>query len=91
MLRKAVLGILVVAATALSSAVPAGSAHAGPLARVKTAVKIGLESDRRALHDLACGQGVKAAAKDVIGGAKAEAFVLTHKNGGIGFGKQKPC
>ena len=74
MLRKLVLGLAVVVAT--SSVVTTGSAEAGPLTRVRGAIRANLEGDKRALHDLACGLGARQAARDVIGGAKLGVTIL---------------
>ena len=89
MLRKLVLGLTLAVVTATTSVATAGAAHAGALTRLKGAISANLEGDRRALHDLACGQGVGAAARDVVGGAKLGVTIL--RGGGGGFGKQKPC
>ena len=89
MLRKLVLGLTLAGAATMGSVVTADSAQAGPLTRVGGAIHANLEGDRRALHDLACGQGAGAAIRDVVGGAKLGVTVL--RGGGGGFGKQKPC
>ena len=89
MLRKLVLGLTLAGAATMGSVVTADSALAGPLTRVGGAIHANLEGDRRALHDLACGQGAGAAIRDVVGGAKLGVTVL--RGGGGGFGKQKPC
>jgi hypothetical protein len=89
MTRKLLLGLTLAAAAATVSLGSAGSAHAGPLGRVKGAISANLQGDRRALHDLACGQGVRAAARDVVGGAKLGVTFL--RGGGGGFATQKPC
>jgi hypothetical protein len=85
MSRKLALALML----AVVSVATAGSAHAGPLARIRGAIHANLEGDRRAMHDIVCGQGARAAARDVIGGAELGATIL--RGGGGGFGKQKPC
>jgi hypothetical protein len=89
MIRKLLLGLTLVAATATGSVVSAGSAHAGPLTRVRNAVHANLQGDARAVHDLACGLGAREAVRDVVGGAKLGVTFL--RGGGGGFAKQKPC
>ena len=71
MLRKLVFGLTLAGAATMGSVVTADSALAGPLTRVGGAIHANLEGDRRALHDLACGQGAEAAIRDVRGGRKA--------------------
>ena len=83
------LGLTLAVATATGSVVSAGSAHAGALARLKGAVRANLQGDARAVHDLACGNGARAAARDVVDGAKLGVTFL--KGGGGGFAQQKPC
>jgi hypothetical protein len=89
MIRKLMLGLTLAAVTATGSVVGAGSAQAGALVRVKGAIHANLQGDARAVHDLACGQGVRAAARDVVGGARLGVTFL--KGGGGGFAQQKPC
>jgi hypothetical protein len=88
MLRRLVLGLTLAVFTMMSSFATVSSAHAGPLTRVKNAVKADLEGDRRALHDLSCGRA-KAAVRDVVDGARLGVTILN--GGGGGFGGEKSC
>ena len=91
MLRKIVLGLTLAGVATMGSVVTsAASAHAGPLTRLKGAIHANLNGDRRAAHDLVCGQGARAAVRDVVGGARLGATILL-RGGGGGFTKQKPC
>jgi hypothetical protein len=90
MLRKLVLGLTLAGVATMGSVVSAASAQAGPLTRVKGAIHANLDGDRRAAHDLVCGQGARAAVRDIVGGARLGATILL-RGGGGGFTKQKPC
>lgn len=87
MSQKIILGSILALIVGMSTFGTASPAHAG---RLGSAIGVGLEGDRRALHDLACGQGPVQAARDVAGGAALGFSILRHGGGG-GFAKQKPC
>jgi hypothetical protein len=87
MSHKILLGTMLALVMGMSTFGTASPAHAG---RLGSAIGVGLEGDRRALHDLACGEGPVQAARDAVGGARIGLSILRHGGGG-GFGKQKPC
>ena len=89
MSRKLALALMLAVVAAAGSVATTGSAHAGALSRIRGAIHANIEGDRRALHDVVCGQGARAAARDVIGGAELGVTFL--RGGGGGFAKQKPC